>query len=809
MTTMQKLAAFRYQPSSTGSVHKAVALMAAAQSEDASTHIGARTPSATLSSAELEAHTSGNESYQRGNHFKSSASTKAAGYGSDANHFSQAFLDSYPQADIHEPRLDMLMPQMGSTNISEHNGLPLTGPDHTQTEPVALEAPTFEILHTTKPSIAGTESRILPHTSLDLSDECRTMGRSGSKLDEWNSEYDGGLISDDFRSVEPDHGQQQEYMSLPLDMEAQTANLPGQEVSNVIEMEQYSHQTTNSADDDMLDYGVFDDLTAKPWSHMDYVVTTDGQTITRTDHAIQTKHERVGNVDEGREYVPGDSMMFEFNPETSLGHFVGDPNPVHSHDQIPNSELPPSTKGFADTHVQNRGPEQDVEDYFAALGDLDDHDFENVEILSSGNRHDINTTESRDVFPKLVPEPADEDYLAEFGDFMDEDFTDIEISAGHTGKEEPLRDQKISTNPSHVVQVPGTQLHAQPLKKNGLNSILQKLASRASPLQQASRDDINKDEYPLDEDEQAELNELRTSRCQAVRETREPPSSILRSEEDMRDMEMYDKTLKYSPVATSWVPEDPERNNGSYRELHEPLTDPEDWEFLRRPKDPLQSNTAPSLAMYTSVTANNREHSSEIPNEAENDDCSPLHPFARPPFPTANVATRSPVTGLSSKMLLRTCFRIGEALSQASLCSRDNQDAFTELFARVTFSSREADGKKQNFQFGDIFHNKPPFISGVLEKYASSYLQEAESFELITVDKEKRENELGQMVRVLGRIKRVIQGRGYSMDIVNIRKTDWEEVRWTQRILSPSWLGGCPVNKPRRKLTSSSRTSGH
>lgn len=783
MTTMQKLAAFRYQPSSTGSVHKAVALMAATQSDDVSAHIGAMTPSATISLAEPEAHTSGNESYQRGNHIKNLASTKAAGYGNDSNHFFQAFVNSYPQADIHEPGLDMLMPQMsaGSTHILEHNGLPLTGLDHSQTEPVALEAPTFETLHATEPSIAGTESRILPDTSLDLSDESHTTGRPELRLDEWNSEYDGGLNSDNFRSVEPEHGQQQEYVPLPVDMEAQTANLPGQEVSKVIEMDHYSHQTTNSADDKMLDYGVFDGLTAQPWSHMDYVATTAGQTIARIDHAIQIEHVRVNNVDEGREYAPGDSMMFEFNRESGVGHVVGDPNPVHSNDQIPNSELPPSTKDFADTHLHNRGPGQDTEDYFAASQDLDDHDFEK-------NRHEIKTTGNRDVPPKPVPEPADEDYLAAFGDFMDEDFKDIEISAEHMGKKKSLRDQKISTKPSHVVEVPGTQLHAQPLKKSDLNSILQKLASRASPLPQAPRDDINEDEYPLDEDEQAELIELRTSTHQAVQETREPPSSILRSEEDMRDMDIYDKTLKYSPVATSCVPEKPERNNGSYRELHEPLTDPEDWEFLRRPGDPLQSNTAPSLAMYTSIAANSREYSSGIPNQAEGDDCNPLHPFARPPFPTANVAARSPITGLSSNMLLRTCFRIGEALSQASLCTRENQDAFTELFARVTFSSREADGKKQNFQFGDIFHNKPPFISGVLEKYASSDLQKTESFDLITVNQEKREDELGQMVRVLGRVKRVIQGRGYSMDIVNIRKTDWEEVRWTQRILSP--LGG-------------------
>lgn len=754
-----------------------------------STKIATMPPSATIFSIKREAHTSGNESYQRESHSKSLPSTEADGYGDNAIDFSEAFLDSYSQADIQEPGLDMPIPQMAadSTHISEHD-LPLTGSGHSQTERLALKALTYEILHATEPFMTRAEGQILPDTSLNLSDENHTTARSGLKFDEWNVEYDGGLNSDDFRSLETEHSQQQEYVSLPLDMEAQTADLHGYMVSNVLEMDHYCDQTTNPADDKMLDYDVFDNLPAEPWNHKDHVATVDGQNGTRTNHAIQTEHGSRDNVDDGSEYIPGDSMMSEVNRETSVGHFSGETNPVHSHDQMPNSELPPSMKDFAETHVQNSGPGQDIEDYFSALGELDDHDFENVEILSSGNREKIKATGNREVLPKPVLEPADEDYYVGFGDFRNEDLMDIEILAGKTGKGKSLRDQKIPSILSHAIQVPGTQLDARPLKKNDLNSILQKLSSRASPLSQGLRDGNNEDEYPLDEDEQAELIKLGTLTHQAVQETREPPSSILRSEEHMRDMDMYDKTLKYSPVATSCVPEKPESNNGSYRELHEPLTDPEDWEFLRRPGDPLQSNTAPSLAMYTSVAANNREHSSGIPNQAEGDDYSPLHPFARPPFPTASVAARSPVNGLSSNMLLRTCFRIGEALSQASLCTRDNQDAFTELFARVTFSSREADGKKQNFQFGDMFHNKPPFISGVLEKYASSDLQKTESFELITVDKEKREDELGQMVRVLGRVKRVIQGRGYSMEIVNIRKTDWEEVRWTKRILSP--LGG-------------------
>ena len=78
-------------------------------------------------------------------------------------------------------------------------------------------------------------------------------------------------------------------------------------------------------------------------------------------------------------------------------------------------------------------------------------------------------------------------------------------------------------------------------------------------------------------------------------------------------------------------------------------------------------------------------------------------PFARPPFPKP-IRDRSPILGLTNRAVLRTCFRIGEALNAAAVASRTNTDAVIELYARIIHSERETDkGFKQFFQFADLF----------------------------------------------------------------------------------------------------------
>jgi hypothetical protein len=151
----------------------------------------------------------------------------------------------------------------------------------------------------------------------------------------------------------------------------------------------------------------------------------------------------------------------------------------------------------------------------------------------------------------------------------------------------------------------------------------------------------------------------------------------------------------------------------------------------------------------------------------------PLPPFARPDFPV-RVPDRSPIIGISANTVLRTCFRIGEALRVGAMCDGIRQDAVIELFARVKDSSREEGTTKQYFQFSDLFHDRPPFPEGVLENYKVTQMQAYESAELLGNDGK------GRMVRCLGRLKRGPQS--WMFHIVNIRPTDWEEIRWTKQI---------------------------
>jgi hypothetical protein len=161
---------------------------------------------------------------------------------------------------------------------------------------------------------------------------------------------------------------------------------------------------------------------------------------------------------------------------------------------------------------------------------------------------------------------------------------------------------------------------------------------------------------------------------------------------------------------------------------------------------------------------------------ADNIGYLPLQQFARPEFPS-RVRDRSLINGVSSNIILRTCFRIGEALREGKRCEKNGQDAVIELFARVASSSKDASKPKLLFHFADMFSNPVRLLPAELENCKISYLQETESKMLLNVDGSP------PMVRCLGRLKKTIAGRpGWMFHILNIRATDWEEVRWTKGI---------------------------
>ncbi|KAI4118217.1 MAG: hypothetical protein LQ338_007438 [Usnochroma carphineum] len=145
-------------------------------------------------------------------------------------------------------------------------------------------------------------------------------------------------------------------------------------------------------------------------------------------------------------------------------------------------------------------------------------------------------------------------------------------------------------------------------------------------------------------------------------------------------------------------------------------------------------------------------------------------PFIRSPFPPP-IRDRSPIVGLSSGPLLRTCFRIGEALNAGSTALRTKTDVVIELYARVVHSERPPGSVKQCFRFSDIFSpDKPPFLNGTYGLWKGVALWDLDS-KVFLGEKGK-----GKMARAVGRILRDEKTRGLEMTILSIWAADWDDV---------------------------------
>ncbi|KAL8800107.1 MAG: hypothetical protein Q9182_005419 [Xanthomendoza sp. 2 TL-2023] len=160
----------------------------------------------------------------------------------------------------------------------------------------------------------------------------------------------------------------------------------------------------------------------------------------------------------------------------------------------------------------------------------------------------------------------------------------------------------------------------------------------------------------------------------------------------------------------------------------------------------------------------------DVPHLVSFDQKGAAIPFIRPPFPNT-IRDRSPVLGFSSDILLRTCFRIGEALNAGSLALRTRTDAVIELYARVTYSERLTGTVKQHFHFADIFSpDKPPFLKGTYGVWKGCDLWDSDS-KVFLGEKGK-----GKMARVIGRIGREEKTRGLEMMVLSVWEADWEDV---------------------------------
>jgi hypothetical protein len=332
------------------------------------------------------------------------------------------------------------------------------------------------------------------------------------------------------------------------------------------------------------------------------------------------------------------------------------------------------------------------------------------------------------------------------------------------------------------------------------------------------------DEYPMDEGEEEifKMPELMTRG--AVEKLKAPPSLQHAFGDEPGSGEVYDSSLQFSPlkhrhalVSPTKVPSDLHTNKLSTGESRArrsdtellPMGEEEDWTFIRsgyvfedpevqvlsealpdpHPRitdqtenrhclsSPEPHSHAPYSATTTLASINQTDSASMMWMLDDSHEYKPLQPFARPDFPIL-ILDRSPITGLSAQTFLRVCFRIGELFKEGARCEALKQDAVIELFARVTFSSREPGTTKQHFQFADLWHDRPPFPSGILANYKTAGLAESESKVFLGAYE-------GIMARCLGRLKRDSKsGTGWMLHIITIRTTDWEEIKWTKRIVS-------------------------
>ncbi|KAI1768573.1 hypothetical protein GGR53DRAFT_477479 [Hypoxylon sp. FL1150] len=293
------------------------------------------------------------------------------------------------------------------------------------------------------------------------------------------------------------------------------------------------------------------------------------------------------------------------------------------------------------------------------------------------------------------------------------------------------------------------------------------------------------DEYPIGDDLMEEDIISLVDVALDVQETQLPPSSVTQAwDHDSRSAAEYDPTLQYSSPSDSLEPLKGPQATGSIEKLdvdwNDLLDDEVDWNMVYA-----LANQIPKRVSTDDSQLTRRPFSVEqvpcaatpIRHNSSGEDDIPLKPFSRPSFPE-KVRDRPVVPGLSSNAMLRTCFRIGEMINQAVHCLTHQQEVVFELFARVTYSSRESLAKRQHFQFGDLFKDQQPYPGGTLTNWraGSPIDRQSETF-LDEVSKRK-------LCRCLCKPKRDRANEvGFTLTVLSIREADWAQIEWAKRVV--------------------------
>ncbi|KAI8955397.1 hypothetical protein F4801DRAFT_529165 [Xylaria longipes] len=294
------------------------------------------------------------------------------------------------------------------------------------------------------------------------------------------------------------------------------------------------------------------------------------------------------------------------------------------------------------------------------------------------------------------------------------------------------------------------------------------------------------DAYPLDGDiADDDIIQLLTDTPGSVEENHIPPSSVQGWDHESRSATEYDPNLKYSPpdleeTETNAAKLEPVLSNRQTEASEDLLDEDVDWNTVLVNMDTIQKdlsvNPHPNLEIpkrgNTGMCAKKPGDFDSHPNELW-----PVTAFVRPPFPQ-KVRDRPSVPGMSSDTLLRTCFRIGMMISQTTYCFNHMQDVVFELYARVTYSSRERLARKQHFQFVDLYKDQQPYPAATLANWRMDSQLDKDSS--VFLDTSGGPRLCWCMCKPMKDSKAAV---GWTYTVLNIREIDREQLHWAKRII--------------------------
>lgn len=194
--------------------------------------------------------------------------------------------------------------------------------------------------------------------------------------------------------------------------------------------------------------------------------------------------------------------------------------------------------------------------------------------------------------------------------------------------------------------------------------------------------------------------------------------------------------------------------------------------------------SATNLALPRSHLQGNATAESPRPESLQKMHCidtDPFHddqristPIIRPQYPKP-VLDRSVITGVTSKIILRSCFRIGEAINVGSEALRTGDNVILELHALVDSSYREPESVEQHFVFTDMWAERSPVLTGTYKCWKGSKLWDEDAAVFLGHELPKK------MCRCIARMKRM--DNKWTLSILSIWKAHWDDVGFTKGIV--------------------------